>query len=214
MLWRRAGPVRRPRARRCVQGLRERCWPGDDVLAGELSEALGETADAGPSGPGPWPLRPVAVDLEELAQFLDGDPRQGSGVVDLSTGMVWPPGVFEFADRPAELDEDGEDFDPDRWLSYRPDSGEGYRDMVEFTDMVRDGRWRDRLWRALDGRGPFRRFRDVLEDAPEGYLRRWYVFRDERALGRARAFLAAEGYHAAPSHPPGARPPAGRGTTS
>lgn len=198
-------------ARRCVAELQERCWPGDDILVGELSAALGETGGARP-GSRSRPLQPVAVDLEELAGFLDGDPRQGSGVVDLSTGVVWPPGVFEFADVPAELDEDNEEFDPDRWLSYRPDSGEGYRDMLDFTETVRDGRWKDRLRHALDGRGAFRRFRDILDDAPEGYLRRWYVFRDERALGRARAFLAAEGYRATPpgSHP---QPPAGRRTS-
>ncbi|MGF7239337.1 MAG: hypothetical protein ACQSGP_30920 [Frankia sp.] len=152
--------------------LQERCWPGDDMLVGELSAALGEPEGARLSGVRPRPLRPVAVDLEELAGFLDGDPRQGSGVVDLSTGVVWPPGVFEFADVPAELDEANEEFDPDRWLSYWPDSGEGYRDMLDFTEMVRDGRWKDRLSHALEGRGAFRRFRDIISTCDD-QIDRW-----------------------------------------
>jgi uncharacterized protein YciI len=187
-------------ARRCADELRERDWQGDTALARELSHALGETVDAEQDWSPRWPLQPTPVDLEDLAAFLDGDPQQGRGIVDLSTGEVWPPGVFDFGERPRELDEDNDAYDPDRWLFFWPDSREGYRDMEDFAAAVNDGGLRDRLMRALDGRGAFRRFRDVLDSAADVHLRRWYVFRDERALGRARVFLAEEGYRSAPTN--------------
>ena len=58
-------------ARRCVIGLRERGWEGDGELADGIEAALG-------SGPVPL-LRPLPVDLEELAGVLEGDPVTGGG---------------------------------------------------------------------------------------------------------------------------------------
>ena len=61
---------------------------------------------------------------------------------------------------------------------------------VEFDDR---GTGADRLARAISGRGAFRRFKDVLFDRP-GLLTRWYAFSNDRQRGRARSWLAAEGY--------------------
>ena len=47
--------------------------------------------------------------------------------------------------------------------------------------------------RALEGRGAFRRFRDELTRWPD-IEDRWYVYSAERRRGRARAWLAAEGF--------------------
>jgi uncharacterized protein YciI len=182
-------------ARRCIEELRERAWDGDDVLALELSAELGEKIDATDGGWPPWPLEPVPVSLDDLAESLDGDPMGGSGVIDLREGHVWPPGIMDF-DPPEELNEESDSYDPDRWLSYSPESRGGYQDMVDFASTVDDERLRERMFRALDGRGAFRRFRDVLDEAHETYRFRWYLFRDECALGRAREWLAAEGYRA------------------
>jgi uncharacterized protein YciI len=177
--------------RRCIAGLRERNAAGDDVLALELQAALGEpVASEHP----PWPLTPVPVSLDELASCLDGDPLQGHGAVDLQTGDLYHPGTLEY-DRPDELDEDSDSFDPDRWLFFHPESGDGYRDMLDFAADLPDGLLREQLFRALDGRGAFRRFRDVLSnDAHAVQLTRWLLFREERELGRARDWLATAGY--------------------
>jgi hypothetical protein len=35
-------------------------------------------------------LRPLSVDLDELASILEGDPMHRGGRVDLETGGVWP----------------------------------------------------------------------------------------------------------------------------
>jgi hypothetical protein len=57
------------------------------------------------------------------------------------------------------------------------DSHEGYRDMEHFISTVRDDRLRDQLWRVIQGRGAFRRFKDVLADYPDE-RERWFAFKD------------------------------------
>ena len=69
----------------------------------------------------------------------------------------------------------------------------GYRDMAEFIDTVTDPDRADRLGIAIQGRGAFRRFKDTLARWP-AELDRWYGFSDDRQRGRARAWLAVEGY--------------------
>ena len=128
--------------RRCVAGLLERDAAGDDVLAMELQTMLGQTVTSEQVS---WPLDPTPVDLEMLAGVLDGDPLQGGGAVDLVIGNVYPPGSLEF-DRPEELDEDSESFDPDRWLFFHPESGEGYRDMLDFAAGLPDGPLREQFF--------------------------------------------------------------------
>jgi uncharacterized protein YciI len=191
------GPGAESCARRCAQGLQERSWEGDEQLALELRHALGEQVSAGEYGVPAWPLNKAGVDLAELADHLDGDPGQGRGVVDLQTGMVWPPGISDYDyDPPSELDQDSADYEQDRWLFFSPESSEGYRDMVDFTGRINHERLRQRLLDTLDGRGAFRRFRDVVHSGPDEVVAHWQIFRQERALGRARAWLAQHGYRA------------------
>ena len=184
-------------ARRCARELEERSWEGDRQLALELRHALGEQVTAGEYGVPAWPLDKSAVDLAELAEHLDGDPSQGHGAVDLQAGMVWPAGITDY-DPPAELDQDSADYDEARWLYFSPESGPGYRDMVDFTDHVNHEQLRQRLLDALQGPGAFRRFRDVLHSGHDDALTRWTIFSQERALGRARGWLAQQGYRPAP----------------
>ncbi|MPZ67097.1 MAG: hypothetical protein GEU83_16855 [Pseudonocardiaceae bacterium] len=65
--------------------------------------------------------------------------------------------------------------------------------MVRFIDTVAVPDRADRLTIAVDGRGAFRRFKDVLARWP-GELERWYEFSNERQRGRTRAWLAGVGY--------------------
>jgi uncharacterized protein YciI len=182
-------------ARRCSAELEDRDWPGDDVLALELRQALGEEIQP-PEGRSvlPWPLKAVSVDLEELAGALDGNPADGPAALDLSTGDVWLPAVLEEFE-PPELDEESDAYDPERFLHIEPESHDAFRDMNDFALTVPDERLRDRLLDALEGgRGAFRRFRDALSDTEDTSQTRWQIFRTERATARARDWLAAEGY--------------------
>jgi hypothetical protein len=176
----------------CVRELRERCWDGDDELADQLGAALG-------TGPTPL-LRPLPVDLEELAGVLEGDPTFGGGRLDLLTGQVWSQAAIDYARETGE--EDDESDDADRWLWVHCEgSRAGYHDMVQFIGTIDDPDRADRLGIAIGGRGAFRRFRDVLARWP-GELDRWYGFAEDRQRGRARAWLAEAGYRpSGPTHP-------------
>jgi hypothetical protein len=165
-----------------VGALEERGFRGDEELADRLRAATGHAAI-------PF-LRPLAVDLEMLAMLLEGDPAESGGRLDLTTGECWPAFTDELGPVPGaeELD------DPERWLSV-PNLGSrpGYRDMELFIDGLGDAALADRLRIAIAGRGAFRSFKDVLA-RDERAWRRYHRFTDERQRGRARAWLAEEGY--------------------
>ncbi len=135
--------------------------------------------------------RVVPVDLEMLGAELDGDPALSSGgYLDLTTGQVYDNGATDpdIVGEDAAIDVETE---PERWLRFdRTGSREGWRDMAVFAERQRDTALRERLQRAIEGKGAFRRFRDLIhdEDLTEG----WYAFSTDRQLGRAREFLANE----------------------
>ena len=58
-------------------------------------------------------------------------------------------------------------------------SYESYEVMVDFTDRVEDELLRDKLNIALDGKGAFRRFKNVLKNYPD-YEKKWFVFKETR----------------------------------
>ncbi|MDO9496953.1 MAG: UPF0158 family protein [Nocardioides sp.] len=113
---------------------------------------------------------------------------------------MWPRSALEYAEEMGELDE--ADDDPDRWLWVDcAGSGSAYRDMVLFIEDLDDRTFADRLSRAIEGRGAFRRFKGTLDDQPE-LMTQWHAFSDDRQRGRARSWLAAEGYPPTPApHP-------------
>ncbi|RYC05721.1 UPF0158 family protein [Nocardioides zhouii] len=169
-------------AHACATALRERGWAGD----GELAEALDASQGIGPA---PM-LRPLPVDLEDLSMVLEGDPVQGGGRIELSGGEVWPQSAIEYAEEVGETDDD----DPDRWLWVHCEgSHEGYLDMERFIDDLDDPPFAGLLARAISGRGAFRRFKDTLSERPD-LMTRWYAFSNDRQRGRARRWLAAEGF--------------------
>jgi hypothetical protein len=184
-------------AEEVVRQLRERAWEGDDELADQLDARAGGVSPA---------LRRLPVNLDQLSDLLEGDPMMASGGwLDLTTGVSWP--VFQDADESEREESEMRDGQPDRWLFVTClGSRDGYGDMVAFAHTVSADALAKRLFDALDGRGAFRRFRRVLEDAPEAEVDRWRAFSDERQRGRARAWLAGQGYAA---EPPAAYGPAG-----
>jgi hypothetical protein len=170
-----------------IATLRERDGAGDAELADDLAARIG-------IGPTPL-LRPLPVDIEELASILEGDPTLTGGRIDLRNGdVILASPMFS-----SELDETDEDLDdPDRWLHvWSEGSRDGYRDMVRFSATIDDPVLEERLDRALHGRGAFRRFKDELAHIP-GELARFQRFTDDRAWGRARAWLADKGYRPVP----------------
>jgi len=180
-------------AAECARRLRQRGWDGDDDLADQLDAGAGVRAHP--------MLRPLPVDLEELAMLLEGDGFGGGGRIDRQTGEIWTEAAIEYAEEQGEdLDTD----DEDRWLWVGPEgSADGYRDMQAFIATVTDPSRADRLEIAIDGNGAFRRFKDVLGRWPEE-LERWFAYSEERQRGRARTWLTDAGYY--PSPGPGSSP--------
>jgi hypothetical protein len=82
--------------------------------------------------------------------------------------------------------------EPDRWLWFDcAGSRDGWRDMAAFAQRQRDAALRERMERAIEGRGAFGRFRDLVHD--ENLAEQWYAYSADRKIGRAREFLAGEG---------------------
>lgn len=70
----------------------------------------------------------------------------------------------------------------------REDPYEDYRDMERFIRRVEDVRLRERLWDAIQGRGAFRRFKDLLARHPQ-VQEQWYAFKNAQVRERAAEWL-------------------------
>ncbi|MFD7011306.1 hypothetical protein, partial [Rhodococcus jostii] len=166
-----------------INRLTWRAGPGDEVLAQDLLAHLrGE----------PLTGRVVPVDLEMLGTEREGDlTMSAGGYLDLHTGEVFDEGITD----PAMVGQDAAvdvETEPDRWLRFdRTGSRDGWRDMVAFAQRQHDSALRDRLERAIEGKGAFHRFRDLVHQ--ESLADQWYAFSTDRQLGRAREFLADQG---------------------
>ena len=70
----------------------------------------------------------------------------------------------------------------------KAESYEGYEDMNAFIGTVNDEHLAELLNVAINGKGAFRRFKDVLEGYPEE-RDRWFHFKDDRLKERALEWL-------------------------
>lgn len=108
-------------------------------------------------------MRPLPVDLKELATVMEGDQLTGGGRLDITTCEVWPAAVFEDS---WDTGKDAID-DPDRWLPIENlGSRNGFRDMQEFIGTISNSDHADRLQIAIEGRGAFHRFKNTLVRCP------------------------------------------------
>lgn len=127
------------------------------------------------------------MDLEELAMALDDQSAMEFGSswwIDPATGAILLDSDATGVD---EIEGDPEDsglipIDP------QP-SYVAYNIMSAFVERLPDGRARDRLSRAIEGRGAFRRFKNALHDYEE-LVGEWHAFHDVRQRRRAIDWLA------------------------
>jgi hypothetical protein len=133
------------------------------------------------------------VDLDDLVMALS-DQNEGyhSWLINPETGQLhlWSDDVGLDGDDSVdedELEERGlEHVSPIR-------SHEWYQLMVDFTSQVQDARARALLEVALDGRGAFRRFRDVLHQRHPELLSAWRQYEETSSRQMAVDWLASEG---------------------
>ncbi|MDH4164421.1 MAG: UPF0158 family protein [Nitrospirota bacterium] len=137
-----------------------------------------------------------------------GDNMERSGYLDTETGEVidMPDDIMravEDGETESALVEWDEELEAtaDRILSddqnrYLPilkrESREGYEIMVSFTGTVTNTSLKEKLSIALDGKGAFRRFKNVLDQHP-GELERWYKFKDDWMRDEAIQWLLDHG---------------------
>jgi hypothetical protein len=154
---------------------------------------------AGRLGTETLPLRGSAVKVplswDDLEMALTGNSSSWTYYLDVRSGDVQMVPVDRLgadADWPSEEEID-DGIDAGHLIPVEPlASSMEYGWMAEFTATVGDARLRDRLEVALRGRGAFRRFKEVLLDAP-GERERWFAFRDARLRVAARDWLAEQG---------------------
>ena len=172
-----------PVALSVINRLTWRAGAGDEALAEDLLAHLRRE---------PLKGREVPVDLEMLSTELEGDlDISTGGYLDLETGEAHGESATDpmLVGEGAAIDVDGE---PHRWLRFdRIGSWDGWQDMAAYAERQHDVALRERMERAIEGKGAFRRFRDLVQE--EDLAEQWYVYSTDRQMGRAREFLAHHG---------------------
>jgi len=126
------------------------------------------------------------VDWEALEDAFENNAPEVHSYLHLGTGEV-----LRVVDGIADPEMHSRIASDGTYLRIEPvSSREQYRWMERFIPMVDEGELRDRLTQAIDGKGAFRRFKDVLmSHGPE--RERWFAFRSERLRVFMEAWLAA-----------------------
>src|SRR5688500_8405773 len=161
-------------------------------------------SDKGGAGAG-QPPRDVPIDWEALEDAFENNAPEVHSYLHLSTGEV-----LRVVDGIADPEMHQRIASDSSYMRIEPvSSREQYRWMERFIPMVEDKPLSDLLTQAIDGKGAFRRFKDVLMS--HGSEReRWFAFRSERLRVFMEAWLAAHALKPAPrvawpSEPPPAK---------
>jgi hypothetical protein len=138
------------------------------------------------TGVAPGPIREVPVDWEALEDAFENNAPEVHSYLHLTTGEVLRvvDGVAD-PQMHVRIASDG------NYLRIDPvSSREQYRWMERFIPLAEDGDLREKLTQAIDGKGAFRRFKDVLMSFGEE-REKWFTFRSERLRTFMEAWLGA-----------------------
>jgi hypothetical protein len=139
------------------------------------------------------PLREVPVDWEALEDAFENNAPEVHSYLHLTTGEV-----LRVVDGVADPQMHARISADPNYLRIDPvSSREQYRWMERFIPMVDDTELRGKLAHAIDGKGAFRRFKDVLM-AYAADRERWFAFRSERLRTFMEAWLNAHAIQAVP----------------
>ena len=130
----------------------------------------------------------LKIDLDELCSAMENSSYENEYYLDLETGDI----LFlsecmddeETENLRERIDEESDRYEP----IPKAESHEGYEDMRDFIVTVEDEHLAELLEVAINGKGAFRRFKDVLLSYPEE-RERWFRFKDDRIEGRALEWL-------------------------
>jgi hypothetical protein len=137
--------------------------------------------------------REVPVDWESLEDAFENNAPEVHSYLQLTTGEV-----LRVVDGVADPQMHVRIASDANYLRIDPvSSREQYRWMERFIPMVEDLELRAKLGQAIDGKGAFRRFKDVLM-AYGADREKWFTFRSERLRTFMEAWLAAHAIRAVP----------------
>lgn len=133
-------------------------------------------------------LQDVPVDWEALEDAFENNAPEVHSYLHIKTGEV-----LRVVDGIADPEMHSRIATDANYMRIDPvSSREQYRWMERFIPMVTDEQVQSRLTAAIDGKGAFRRFKDVLMSfAAE--RERWFAFRSERLRVFMEAWLSAHG---------------------
>jgi hypothetical protein len=136
------------------------------------------------------PVRDVPVDWEALEDAFENNAPEVHSYLHVVSGEV-----LRVVDGIADPEMHARIASDSAYLRIEPvSSREQYRWMERFIPMVEDPGLRGQLSQAIDGKGAFRRFKDVLI-AFTTERERWFAFRSERLRVFMEAWLAANAMH-------------------
>ena len=121
----------------------------------------------------------LRINLDELCSAMEDSSYEHEYYLDLETGEILFISDYMDDEETGKLKDQVEE-DSDRYERIpEAESHEGYEDMVEFIATVKDERLVELLEVAINGKGAFRRFKDVLLNYPEE-RESWFQFKDDR----------------------------------
>jgi hypothetical protein len=128
------------------------------------------------------------INIDELCSAMEDSSFENHYYLDLENGEILL--LIDYSD-----DEEGEklrekiDDEPERYeLIPKLESHESYADLEDFVATLKDEHLVELLEVAINGKGAFRRFKDVLFRFPEE-RERWFQFKDARIRERVREWL-------------------------
>ena len=106
--------------------------------------------------------KPLNIDIEELCEAMEDSSYEHDYYLDLDNGEILFLSEYMDDEETWKLRDQIEE-NSDRYeLTPKAESHEGYEDMVDFIATVTDEHLAELLEVAVDGKGAFRRFKDVL----------------------------------------------------
>ncbi len=130
----------------------------------------------------------LKIDLDELCDARENSSFENEYFLDLETGEILFISEYMDDEETGKL-KDRIEVEFDRYERIpEVESNEGYDDMVDFIATIEDEHLVELLEVATNGKGAFRRFKDVLLNYPEE-RERWFKFKDDRIEERALEWL-------------------------
>jgi len=132
----------------------------------------------------------VRVRWDELHRAYEQGSHEARYFLDVQTGEIVPVfvDIVERGGNPDDVKRIAAAVNVRFFLIPHKPSHEGYAEMEEFIGSVKERHLKEQLVEAIEGKGAFRRFRDVLAGYP-AEEERWKELKNERANSAIETWL-------------------------